>query len=316
MHCPLSSPTPELLDDLSDFDFYGFLTTWHSSEIVMKHVSYVFDWLKEHSHKNPSGKNLYSHHLCSWDEYLRSQVGLLRTCSKPAQLMVTAVMLPKFFQYCPIILEILPIDLDREASEIFRNAYLPLLFPFHWDEKEEYLPKYHIMLSNFLGDPLHSKEFYIDDSKYATLAAAFANYLFGSSMHRAHSRYQISEQGLACVFSCLPDCLHKASPSKSLALLLQNHELPSVFQDNLFEGHRATVAAIEAYILRCNVSEVPANNFIIDHSDEIDEPECMVHLVPKDGPKASHSNPTIEVGNSSIKQSETEQESNSSCNVM
>ena len=46
MHCPLSSLTPELQDDLVTFDFYGFLTTFHSLQPVMEHLSYVFDWLK------------------------------------------------------------------------------------------------------------------------------------------------------------------------------------------------------------------------------------------------------------------------------
>ena len=46
MHCPLSALTPELQDDLVKFDFYRFLTTFHSLEPVMRHLSYVFDWLK------------------------------------------------------------------------------------------------------------------------------------------------------------------------------------------------------------------------------------------------------------------------------
>jgi len=45
MHLPLSSPTPELLNDLDDFDFYMFLTTFASSGIK-GHLFDVFDWLK------------------------------------------------------------------------------------------------------------------------------------------------------------------------------------------------------------------------------------------------------------------------------
>ncbi|KAF8805064.1 hypothetical protein BYT27DRAFT_7339948 [Phlegmacium glaucopus] len=278
MHCQLSSPIPELLDDLYEFDFYRFLTTWHSSPTVMMRVSYVFDWLKEHPQKNPSGKDLYSHHLCSWHEYLKSELALLMTHSKLAQLMVTAVTLPKFLQYYPTIntRRILAIDLDEEGFDMFRSAYLPLLFPFLWIEGQEHLAKYHTMLSTFLGDPLHSKEFYIDAGKFAALATVFAKYLFGP-MHGDYSdtasqnsqQSSIPDEHLACIFSCLSDCLLRASPSKSLAVLLQNNELPSVFQDTLFESHRETVAAIGAYILRCNVSELPDDNFIMDQSIEI-----------------------------------------------
>ncbi|KAF8814331.1 hypothetical protein BYT27DRAFT_7238893 [Phlegmacium glaucopus] len=233
--------------------FLNFLATWHSSEIVMMHISYVSDWLKEHSQNNPSGKDLYSHHLFSWDEYLKSEVALLMTCSKPAELMVTAVMLPNFFQYYPIIKGILSIDLDEEGFERFHRAYHPLLFPFSRIEGEKYFAKYHIMLSNFLGDPLRSQGFYIDDGKFATLAMAFAKYLFGPFIQRDYSNTASqNSQGPLKFITPEQDCLHKASPPMSLAVLLQNNELPSIFQDDLLEGHRATVAAIEAYILRCN----------------------------------------------------------------
>lgn len=50
MHCPLSSPTPALLDDLFKFDFYRFLITFHSSELVMEHIFDVFDWLQVRMH--------------------------------------------------------------------------------------------------------------------------------------------------------------------------------------------------------------------------------------------------------------------------
>ncbi|KAF8805047.1 hypothetical protein BYT27DRAFT_7193577, partial [Phlegmacium glaucopus] len=251
-----------------------------------------------------------------------SKLALLMTESKLAQLMVTAVMLPNFLQYSRIIMHILAIDWDSSALKMVWSPFHPLLFPFPWLQSEEYMAKYHTMLSTFLADPLHSKEFYINDGKFATLATAFSKCLFGPSIDQVYSdtapqssqesltsiMFITQEECLACAFSCLPYCLPKASPSKSLAVLLQNNELPSDFQDNLFEGHRATVEAIEAYILRCNVSEVSDNNFIMDQSEEIDD-----LVVPKDGPKASHSYPIIEVQNSANKQSKTKQESNCSC---
>ena len=57
------------------------------------------------------------------------------------------------------------------------------------------------------------------------------------------------EEVSAYIFSCFPGCLLKASPSKNLALFLQNHEIPADLHDQ-FDGwnSEAMSAAIKVYI--------------------------------------------------------------------
>ena len=88
------------------------------------------------------------------------------------------------------------------------------------------------------------------------------------------------------IFSCFPDCLLKASPSKNLALFLQNHEIPADLHDQ-FDGwnSEAIGAAIKLYIQvgflfiyfqltlnllqRCNIPEVLDTNLTMDKSDQM-----------------------------------------------
>ena len=91
-------------------------------------------------------------------------------------------MLPKFLQlyYDPII-DILTADLDQHSFNAFTKASC-FLFPFSWTDKEAHMANYHILLSNFLGDPMRSHEFHIEGNKFASLATAFAKYIFQPSM--------------------------------------------------------------------------------------------------------------------------------------
>ena len=131
------------------------------------------------SHKNPSANNLYSHHLFSWDQYLKFELALLMTHSNAAQPMVTALMLPKFLQHDYLIMKCLAYDLDDGSFNDFHKACSRIL-PIGWPRGEgEHLLRYHILLSEFLDDPMRSQEFHIDGNKFATLAIAFAKYFFG-----------------------------------------------------------------------------------------------------------------------------------------
>ena len=117
------------------------------------------------------------------DEYLKSELALFISHSNLAQLLVTAVMIPKFLQlYCKPIIDILTVDLNQGPFEAFRKAYLPFIFPFLWNNREVHMVKYHILLSDFLGDPMRSHEFHIEGNKFASLATAFTKYLFQPSM--------------------------------------------------------------------------------------------------------------------------------------
>ncbi|KAF8802000.1 hypothetical protein BYT27DRAFT_6776449 [Phlegmacium glaucopus] len=178
------------------------------------------------------------------------------TLVQAAQLLLTAVMLPEFLIYHQTIQQILVMDLDPDSSIAWSRA-------FH----RTFLSNpYSLLLLEFLGDPTRSKELYVDGNKFEALATTFAKPLFGPSVLGVYSNTasQDSERGLtkdeflACAFSCLPDCLLRASPSMDLAFLLQSHQIPSSLQDKLFYGcsSEATVAAIKSYILRCNISEV------------------------------------------------------------
>ncbi|KAF8801487.1 hypothetical protein BYT27DRAFT_7174195 [Phlegmacium glaucopus] len=317
-HCPLSYPTPELLDDLSRFDFYRFLTIL-DSPIRIRYIPYLFDWLKEHSHNNSPGKNLYSRYLFSWDQYLKSnQLAPLMISSNLAPLVVAAMMLPTFPRHFHPLMKCLGSGLNDHSFDEFSGA-CSSIFPTAWfmDSKEP--RKYHNLLSEFLGDPIRSKEFYIDGNKFATLATALAGILFGPTLrvmtpHEENTpdtwRYLTQDEFLACAFSCLPDCLERASPSKDLVLFLQNHQIPSIWQHDLFVDHssEANFAAINAYILRCNVSEVP--DIKLEQSNGTDGLECMTGVVSTDDPTSDHPNPVIEARNSSITQSRTEHETN------
>lgn len=134
------------------------------------------------SQKTPIRKNLYSHHLAALDEYLKSELAFFMTHSNLTQLMVTAVMLPKFLEYRLPIMNFLSRGLSRGSFKIFSRACQQFLFASGWSIDERYMAKYHTMLSEFLGDPTRSKEFYIDGDKFATLATAFVKQLFGPSM--------------------------------------------------------------------------------------------------------------------------------------
>ncbi|KAF8815945.1 hypothetical protein BYT27DRAFT_7186431 [Phlegmacium glaucopus] len=304
MHCPLSSPMPELLDDLDDFDFYRFLTTFGSLGMVKKHLSYVFDWLKGLSQNHPSQKNLYSQNLLSLDMYLRSGLALLTSSSSLAQLVVTGVMLPRFHHYYLSATVYLGADLDQESFNTFQRASFPIICPYDLDNTYlgvEEMAAYYGLLSEFLDDPLRSKEFYIDGNKYADLAMAFAKNLFSPPMpsDTASEDSPVQDAFSAYYFSCLSFCLLKASPSKSLAMFLQDHEIPSYVQ---YYGHslEAIVEAIENYTLRCNISKVPNKNIIINQSDQMDGHNCIAQIVSTDDPKSNYYNPTIQVRNSPI----------------
>ena len=95
-----------------------------------------------------------------------------------APLLVTAIMLPKFLQFRYPIIDILTANLDQHSFNAFRKASCPFLFPFDWTGREGHMVKYHILLSDFLGDPMRSHEFHIEGNKFASLATAFAKYLF------------------------------------------------------------------------------------------------------------------------------------------
>ncbi|KAF8817200.1 hypothetical protein BYT27DRAFT_6949245 [Phlegmacium glaucopus] len=302
-HCPLSSPTPELLNDLDDFDFYMFLTTFGSLDMIKGCVSYVFGWLKGQSQNYHSQKNLYSHHLLSLDKYLRSGLALLTSHSSLAQMMVTGVMLPKFYDYYYSAMDFLGVDLDQESFNAFRRACQPIICPYEWDHIVtgiDEMATYYDLLSEFLDDPIRSKEFYIDGDKFAALATAFSKNLFSPLIDNpSYGPLKYGEQFLVYVFSCLPSILPKASPSKGISAFLQNHEIPSYIQDhdhNLDE----IAEAIKNYILRCNILEVQGENVIMDQSDQKDGPNCMAQIVPRDDLKLNHSSLTAEVGNSLI----------------
>ena len=98
-----------------------------------------------------------------------------------APLLVTAIMLPQFLQFYYPITHILMADLDQHFSNAFINASWHFLFPF-LSGREGDIDKYHILWSDFLGDPMRSHEFHIDGNKFATLATTFAKYLFQPSM--------------------------------------------------------------------------------------------------------------------------------------
>ena len=99
-----------------------------------------------------------------------------------AALLVTAIMLPNFLRFYYPIIHILMADLDQHSFNAFNKAYHPFLFPFRWNKTEEHMAKYHILLSDFLGDPMRSHEFHIEGNKFASLATVFARYLFQPSM--------------------------------------------------------------------------------------------------------------------------------------
>ncbi|KAF8801492.1 hypothetical protein BYT27DRAFT_7341968 [Phlegmacium glaucopus] len=180
-HCPLSYPTPQLLDDLSKFDFYRFMTMDSSIQIKYlghpRNIPYLFDWLKELLHKNPSEKNLYSHYLFSWDQHLRSnQLAPFMISSNLAPLVMTAVMLPTFAQHFDALVKCLGNNLD---SDSFDGFYIACYSIHPANRSIEILPQHHNLLSEFFGDPIRSKELYVDGDKLATLAAELAKILFG-----------------------------------------------------------------------------------------------------------------------------------------
>jgi len=76
MHCPLSSPTPELLDGFRDFDFYRFLTTFSLWGIIRQHISDVFDWLKVHVCTN----YLFDNHILIQKLCSHKKLLLEKTC--------------------------------------------------------------------------------------------------------------------------------------------------------------------------------------------------------------------------------------------
>ena len=111
------------------------------------------------------------------DEYLKSEVALFLVAhSHLAQQYLTAFMLPTFERSTMDKLLLRELNLNSQSQ--FFKALFRLFFPFGWRGGQEYMPKYHRLLSEFLGDPRRSKEFYIDGDKFATLATTFAKYIF------------------------------------------------------------------------------------------------------------------------------------------
>ncbi|KAF8806739.1 hypothetical protein BYT27DRAFT_7190388 [Phlegmacium glaucopus] len=173
------------------------------------------------------------------------------TLVRATQLLVTA-MLPFEFPECYHIWGTLRFHLDLGSSHPWPSV--------SDCTRRMVIHEYRHLILEFLGDPTRSKEFYVDGNIFATLATAFAKILFGLSVSRTQiysnttlKHEQKRDPLLECAFSSLPDCLLKASPSKDLALFLQNHKIPSSLHKKLFDGHssEATVAAIKAYILVC-----------------------------------------------------------------
>jgi hypothetical protein len=98
--------------------------------------------------------------------------------SNLAPLVVAAMMLPTFPRHFHPLMKCLGSGLDDHSFDEFSGA-CSSIFPTAWfmDSKEP--RKYHNLLSEFLGDPIRSKEFYVDGNKFATLATALARILFG-----------------------------------------------------------------------------------------------------------------------------------------
>ena len=99
-----------------------------------------------------------------------------------AQQYVTASMLLAFEQRLTID-QLLTRELNLNSQSQFFKASLHVFFPFGWESGQEYMPKYHLLLSEFLGDPRRSKEFYIDGDKFTTLATTLAKYIFTPYMY-------------------------------------------------------------------------------------------------------------------------------------
>ncbi|KAF8802023.1 hypothetical protein BYT27DRAFT_7197492 [Phlegmacium glaucopus] len=176
MHCPQSSPTPELLDGIYEFDFRHFLANSNFGKtMVHLPIHQVFHWLEVHSQDH------YSQHLLSLDEHLKFELGLLMTHSNEStliqatQLLVTAVMLPDFNNvYVDSISKILVIDIHPDSSDACSRAFLRIKYISRQTRR---------LLSEFLGDPTRSKEFYVDGNKFAALATQFTKILFGPSVY-------------------------------------------------------------------------------------------------------------------------------------
>jgi len=105
--------------------------------------------------------------------------------SSLVQLLVTAVMLPGFPQHDLLIMGCLRSVLDHASGGKFdyaRSLIFPMWPPFDKVYKEHQC-KYYILLSEFLGNPMRSQEFYVDGNKFAALATTLSTILFGLSMY-------------------------------------------------------------------------------------------------------------------------------------
>jgi hypothetical protein len=109
--------------------------------------------------------------------------------------------------------------------------------------------KYHLLLSEFLGDPRRSKEFYIDGDKFATLATTFAKNIF--------TPLYVS---LFSLLSNYIDCLESWSvpgPHKKMFGNAFSHAFQIVFSRHLHQRTlHSSYKAIKFYLIASGKTEI------------------------------------------------------------
>jgi len=112
--------------------------------------------------------------------------------------MITGVMLPDFHHYYYSAMDFLRVDLDQESFNALQRACQPIICPYQWlndssiDIDIDEIAAYYVLLSEFLDDPIRSKEFYINGDKFAAFASVFSEFFFGPPMYVLSPQLHVS----------------------------------------------------------------------------------------------------------------------------
>ncbi|KAF8161631.1 hypothetical protein B0H34DRAFT_673519 [Crassisporium funariophilum] len=240
-HCPRAKGTVVLLEELSNFDFFTFLSLPYGehnlvgSKDLRTQLPSLFRWFQQQDLRYPKYQ-LHRGHLQSWDSHIRSQLGRYITAPFGRE-FITCLTIPGVQGLKASVFSALP-SMDLESLEDFA------------------LPEdYREMISYFLTDPIRAKDFHVGSNSYTNLAICFARSLDGIISGNIEHRNPDDD----FVITNLPFILSKASGPNVLS-----RELTSIRNVGVLDNHHRALAdelcvanaAIRTYLSRYKTSNV------------------------------------------------------------
>ncbi|KDR73241.1 hypothetical protein GALMADRAFT_142372 [Galerina marginata CBS 339.88] len=232
-HYPKAQPTPELLDDLYNFDlafFFDSLTI--SSSPTPDAVRPEFFWSKvgiddrwpNMSRRHPdSSKDLEQQFLTAFDTWLHTQLGRYYPREPSTTLMLTAATLGAFQESSREIYDMIHGIVPWTDVDTLKWKD-PVRFCDQYYKGSADAEYYYGAIARFLEDRSRSKEYYIDGTKYAAFARLLLDFFLKQDVQgQAKNSYRVQVAKLP--LDLLVPVLEKSEKTSELAGFLRDHPL-------------------------------------------------------------------------------------------